>query len=97
MTDYTTLRVTAEAKAAAEASKREEETWNDYIRRCTDNPPEPREFVGVEDVQHLINELAATADGEGRVDSDGLAREVARQVDYGELANAVADELEARR
>jgi len=48
--DYTTLRVTEAAKEAAEQSKRDDETWNDYIRRCTENPPPVREFVAFEDV-----------------------------------------------
>jgi hypothetical protein len=48
--EYTTLRVTEAAKEAAEQSKRDDETWNDYIRRCTENPPPVREFVAFEDV-----------------------------------------------
>lgn len=43
--DYTTIRVTQDAKDAAEESKREGETWNDYLQRCTDNPPEIVEYV----------------------------------------------------
>jgi hypothetical protein len=49
-----------------------------------------------EDIQEIINAVAAKADGEGRVDSDKLAREVARKLDYAELAKSVADELEGR-
>ena len=45
MTEYTSIRVTQEAKDAAESSKRESETWNEYLQRCTDNPPEVREYV----------------------------------------------------
>ena len=45
MTEYTSIRVTQEAKDAAEASKRDGETWNEYLQRCTDNPPEVREYV----------------------------------------------------
>jgi hypothetical protein len=48
--DYTTIRVTEAAKADAEQSKRDDETWNDYILRCTENPPPVREFVAFEDV-----------------------------------------------
>ena len=50
MTDYTTIRVSEDAKAQAQEAKREEETWNDYIQRCTDTPPSVTEFVPVEDV-----------------------------------------------
>jgi hypothetical protein len=45
MTDYTTIRVSEDAKAQAQEAKREEETWNEYIQRCTEQPPEVREFV----------------------------------------------------
>ena len=43
--DYTTIRVEQDAKDAAESEKKDGETWSDYIRRCTNNPPEVREFV----------------------------------------------------
>ena len=50
MTDYTTIRVSKAAKEAAQEAKRDGETWNDYIQRCTDTPPSVTEFVPVEDV-----------------------------------------------
>ena len=50
MTDYTTIRVSKEAKESAQEAKRDGETWNDYIQRCTDTPPSVTEFVPVEDV-----------------------------------------------
>ena len=50
MTEYTSIRVTVDAKEKAQASKRDGETWNDYLQRCTDNPPSVTEFVPVEDV-----------------------------------------------
>jgi len=50
MTEYTSIRVTQSAKDAAAESKRDGETWNDYLQRCTDNPPEVREFVDAERV-----------------------------------------------
>ncbi|UBF23443.1 putative antitoxin VapB3 [Halorubrum tailed virus 28] len=45
MTEYTSIRVTVDAKENAEKSKRDGETWNDYLQRCTENPPEVREYV----------------------------------------------------
>ena len=45
MTEYTSIRVTVDAKDDAEESKRDGETWNEYLQRCTDNPPEVREYV----------------------------------------------------
>ena len=50
MTDYTTIRVSKAAKEAAQEAKRDGETWNDYIQRCTDTPPSVTEFVPIEDV-----------------------------------------------
>ena len=50
MTDYTTIRVSKEAKESAQEAKRDGETWNDYIQRCTDTPPSVTEFVPIEDV-----------------------------------------------
>ena len=54
MTEYTSIRVTADAKENAEASKRDGETWNEYLQRCTDNPPEVREYVDADDLQEAF-------------------------------------------
>ncbi len=43
--EYTSIRVSQSAKDAAEESKQENETWDEYIQRCSNNPPEVREFV----------------------------------------------------
>ena len=50
MTDYTTIRVSKAAKESAQKAKRDGETWNDYLQRCTDTPPSVTEFVPIEDV-----------------------------------------------
>jgi len=50
MTEYTTIRVSKDAKEAAQEAKREGETWNEYLQRCTDTPPNVQEFVPVEEV-----------------------------------------------
>ena len=50
MTEYTTIRVSKAAKESAQEAKRDGETWNDYLQRCTDTPPSVTEFVPVEDV-----------------------------------------------
>ena len=50
MTDYTTIRVSKAAKESAQKAKRDGETWNDYIQRCTDTPPSVTEFVPIKDV-----------------------------------------------
>ena len=50
MTDYTTIRVSKDAKEAAQEAKRDGETWNEYLQRCTDTPPNVQEFVPIEEV-----------------------------------------------
>ena len=50
MTEYTTIRVSKAAKESAQEAKRDGETWNDYLQRCTDTPPSVTEFVPIEDV-----------------------------------------------
>ena len=41
MTEYDTrIPVTEEGRDIARKAKRDDETWDDYIKRCADNPPE---------------------------------------------------------
>ena len=61
MTEYTSIRVTVDAKDAAEASKRDGETWNEYLQRCTDNPPEVREYVELGDLQDRLDRIESAA------------------------------------
>jgi hypothetical protein len=57
--DWTSIRVTEAALADARESKRESESWNDYLQRCTENPPEVREFVPVDAVETNGGGMAA--------------------------------------
>jgi len=61
MTEHTTIRVTKDAKEAADKAKKENETWNEYIQRCTENSPEIVEFVEAEhsgiDYTELANQV----------------------------------------
>ena len=59
MTEYKTLRVPEEAYELAQDAKQDDETWGEYLRRCSDNPPEVREFVegGLEDEIEKLQEL----------------------------------------
>ena len=45
MTDYKTLRVPEPDYEQAKASKKAEETWGEFIQRCSNNPPEIKRFV----------------------------------------------------
>ena len=55
MTDYKTLRVPEDAYDIAKESKRESETWGEFLQRCSNNPPEIREFVEADDT--IVNKL----------------------------------------
>ena len=48
--EYTAIRVSKASKEKAEAAKRDGETWDEYIQRCAENPPEVREFVSAKEV-----------------------------------------------
>lgn len=56
--EYTAIRVTPEAKNAAEESKRDDETWDEFVQRCTDNPAEVVEVVPVDEIQDAIADLS---------------------------------------
>ena len=73
MTEYTSIRVTQEAKDAAQESKADSETWNEYLQRCTDNPPELKEFVEADKIDAGTAELEATTINQ-------IAEEVARRL-----------------
>ena len=61
MTEYTSIRVTQEAKEAAQESKADSETWNEYLQRCTDNPPEVREYVELGDLRDRLDRIESAA------------------------------------
>ena len=73
MTEYTSIRVTKAAKEAAQESKADSETWNEYLQRCTDNPPELKEFVEADKIDTKTAELEATTITQ-------IAEEVARRL-----------------
>ena len=37
--DYTAIRISKEARADAQAAKHDGETWDDYVRRCSNSKP----------------------------------------------------------
>ena len=59
MTEYTSIRITKAAKQAAQESKAESETWNEYLQRCTDNPPEIREYVEAGNLSDRLERIEA--------------------------------------
>jgi len=56
MVEYKTLRVPEDAYEVAKASKQETETWGEFLRRCSENPPETVEYVKVNALEELLRE-----------------------------------------
>ena len=54
MTEYKTLRVPADAYDVAKDSKQETETWGEFLRRCSENPPESIEIVPADELERTI-------------------------------------------
>jgi len=113
MTDktYEPIRVTEAAKEAAAEAKLDDETWDEYVQRCAEHPPQPVEVVDAAAIADALGPdsetLPADADALAEAvadrvadllqrDSEVLAREVAAQLDHAELAAVVADEVEGR-
>jgi len=68
-TEYKTLRVPAEDYEQARESKHDSETWGEFLQRCSENPPETKEYV---DATRGV-QLEAT-------EREKIAREVAEQL-----------------
>lgn len=69
MTDYDTrIPVTAEARDIAREAKRDGETWDEYIRRCADAPPEVTEYVNADAVGIDADTLATLEAKLNRID-----------------------------
>jgi len=89
--NWKTLRVPPEAYDKAKEQKdKHDRTWGEQLV-CNNTTT-----TEVVDAQEIVNQIATTADETGRVDDDSIAREVVQQLDYAQLANAVAKELEGR-
>jgi hypothetical protein len=58
--EYKTLRVPVEAWHDAKQAKEDHETWGEYIRRCSDNPPTKREFIEASAVAQLQQSSGTT-------------------------------------
>jgi len=69
MVEYKTLRVPEPDLEKARESKHDSETWGEFLQRCSENPPETKEYVNAtRGVQ-----LEAT-------EYEKIAREVAKQL-----------------
>jgi len=62
MTNYKTLRIPQDAYDAAREAKRERETWGDFVQRCSQTPPEVREFVDAAVAEHPQTSDTVTLD-----------------------------------
>jgi len=100
MTDYTTIRVSKDAKAKAQESKHDNETWNDYLQRCTDNPPVVEGGGSGVDVEQLADSVAHRIEESDYEDFDDwfspdVARTIAQHVIDGMEYNTGPVQLEA--
>jgi len=93
--DYKTMRVPEDAYEAAKDSKRDGETWGQFLQRCTNTPPEFREYVEVDDV---VGELVAEIDSmafNGQVSDDRADEIIGRLEDLeNTIPRRVAEELQ---
>ena len=96
--EYTAIRVSKEAREAAEASKKDGETWDEYVRRCTENPPEVKEYVEsdcdpTQIADAIKNDLSMAADP--GVDEEKIVNEVCKRLDdlESQLPKKVAEEF----
>lgn len=105
MTNWVTVKVPEDNREKASEYKPEDATWGDCLvagaERLNDHldsdPPVGADYPDPEEyAREVVDAVAVEADGQGRVDSDALADAVARRLDYAELANRVADEIEGR-
>jgi len=72
------IPVSEAAFEKAQAAKTDDETWSDYVLRCTDTPPETQELVAVEDA---LAELREHGSGSATdIDPDELAERVSSRV-----------------
>ena len=86
MTDYGTIKIPKdEYEQHNERRKANGQTWAEYI-----DGQAPERIGNLEPLGGEVPEFDAS------IDTDELAREVARQIDYAQLAGQVADEVEGR-
>mgnify|MGYP000435656514 CR=1 FL=1 len=92
--NWKTLRVPPEAYDRAKAQKEDHNrTWGEQLVR----PDDDGRVMSHELAEEIVEEIAMVAEPDaGLVDDTELAHDIARQVDYSELAARVADELEGR-
>jgi hypothetical protein len=70
MVDYKTIRIPAEDYEQAKQSKRDSETWGEFVQRCTDEPPEVRELVDFAEVGSTLTDDIATTTAKEIVDKE---------------------------
>lgn len=74
MTDYKTLRVPEDAYDAARDSKRDAETWGDFLQRCADERPAIREFIDADDVSTGAESVTLDADERRKIAEEVASR-----------------------
>lgn len=81
--DYTAIRCTNGAKSEADEAREPGETWNEYVRRCAENPPEVINVVRVDEIRDELASLSIDADDVDLEGSDLTADDVAAAAERG--------------
>lgn len=89
MSEYKTMRVPAEAWKTAKAAKKPDESWGEYLLRCTKNPPEIKEYTNAERV-------ATSITAELNIDADGARTEINELQDMVDELGESADEIQMK-
>ena len=101
MVDYKTLRVPEEAYEHAKEAKKDDETWGEYLRRCSENPPEIKRFVEADasNTDELVSQLEDSLEGlsegppGGVYDQDELLKQIEKAQELAEQARDNTEEL----
>ena len=78
--DYTAIRVTEAVKDQAQDAKQEGETWDEYVLRCTEHPPEVREFVESTDTDEIVNGLKSELDFLTKEEAERIAERERKEI-----------------
>jgi len=91
MTVDTTIGVSKEAKEAAQDAKHKNETWDEFIKRCTEQPPEIVEFRPASDGGTVDNEAIYNMRDELIAAINASTGDVATTEDMADLAGEIQD------
>jgi len=72
MVDYTTMRVPTPDYENAKESKKDSETWGEFLQRCTEQPPEIVEYVDTAQLDELLKCVEQIQSAQGNTVKEAL-------------------------